>query len=276
MGGGQGTDSTLIKKEIESLDPDKYIGTIGLQADRPTGAVKPHYTSFPDSPEEGNWLRVVSETTIDSKALLIDQKWMCITAKTEKDAAIWELVQRGNQNPLFPPTDICVGAMRRYLNTNTNSNVSVLHNNVTFPPFTIPGVSGVFDNPKTKNSPASLTDISDLDFERLYLDFYINIYFSSDSSGVRTGHLNLYSYYPENNNRFSILLDTFTIYSNQSGPNSSLLLYRPRVKIIPPEPIDDNQLTHVVGLTVQQNSGTTLNLTFVEWRIIAYSGPEYV
>jgi hypothetical protein len=273
---GQGSNvetiRTEIRTEIKDLDPDKYIGTIGLIADKPDGALKVHYTSFPEDPEEGNWVRVVSETTIDSKSLLIGQEWICVTAKTSNKEAVWELAQTGEVQPVYPMHQRCIGHCRRSLETiNLQPLSRIVNPNTTlFIPFFRPISEGAFENPLGMNSSRFLLNLADLVVKGATIDFYLRIDFSPDTEGTRQAGVVVYAYHPTDQNLYDVLLSDYTVELRTGGASSPPLLWRPRVGVPLVTPLDDTPLTYAVGAWVRSTADTSVTITFAELALTAW------
>ncbi len=269
--------SPVTDQAIKELDPDKYLGTLGLLADAPKNPNKPHYTGFPAA-DSGGWVWVKSEAKIDGVDLLIDQNWMCtadgtLAGKPEK----WELTQKGTKIAQYAAHAQCIGELRRQLDESKVNLVSIPSGQSRSIPFTIPAGSGIFQNRIAADNQLTLylTDLYDLPLAKVQFDIYVSVQFQFDNTGDRSLSVNLGSYYPENENKYSLnlessIVDTTNTPASRTG-HTNLLLYRPRIVLPLTDPLDDLPITHALYCSVRQDSGASLNIIFTELKVVAWA-----
>lgn len=268
-----------IKREIKegtvtpqtSLDYDKFLGTLGLAADKPVGTQRPHYTTFPATAAKGNWVRVVSDTTIGTQKITDKEEWMCVIAKTEDKSATWELVQEGSKKLTYTTYSNSIGVLTRYLDTRTTINIPIASGITTYIGFFSPIATGVFDNAQTKNSTATYTFLSDLIAnENIKFDIQGGFNFADDRAGTRIVSMVLQSFYPEGTVLNSIFLESFSVDSDQRPPLSILKLNRINLNFPTTEPLDEFPITYAIRVRLFQDSGVALKPNFGEFTIRAW------
>lgn len=251
------TIRTEVKTEVQTLDYDKFLGTIGNNADRPVGAIKPHHTTFPSNPEEGGWLRVVSDVTINGKVLLNNDSWICVAKKTEGKEAVWEKTQEGAQKLVYPTMSRVVGEVRRLISdVPANKQIaSSFYSSVAFDELSF---SGIYAN--AGYSTAYITNISPIVAGRCRTDIYFRGNFQEDNGGKRTVSINLYAFYPLDENIYDLQLSRYVVDVDTVDPSSPLKTINPSVLFNTTEPFDDTPLVYGLTVGVFQTSGTRLDL----------------
>lgn len=266
------TFRTEVRTEVEALDFDKYLGTIGVASDAPKNLpansnIK-HYTNFPENAQEGNWLRVVSETTIQAKTLLIGEEWLCVVAKKDKTPAEWVPAQAGSKLPLYPSYSSNVGYLRRDL--DLSSPQVVKPNEVYVPAFYAPLTRGVFRAANIDKTQKRYQHLGDLVANSVEFDFYARVEFANEKMGERTMDLYLNVYYPVEDSLYEVNLEIpWVIDSTANNSRAPLFFFRPNMRLPIEAPLDESPLSYVVSLQVKQTSNIPLNLIFGEIVITA-------
>jgi hypothetical protein len=264
---GQGSNietiRTEIRTEIKDLDPDKYIGTIGLIADRPLGAVKPHYTNFPVNSSEGNWVRAVSEfLTEDDQLLLVGSAWICVASATDTQKAIWEEIREGTPEELYPTSKNIVGQIfRRKAQVSQN----IPPNTSTFIEFATHTSLGSFNNNDTEKNTTVLAALGDNIINNVEMNFYARVEFSPDYIGDRQAGISIYAYNPTETNFFNTFISSFRVDYTLQTPGNPVVVWRPGVFNIPKVPPPGSlPVAYAVGLYVRHTSNIDLSITFAE------------
>lgn len=259
------TVKTEIKNEIKNLDYDKFIGTLGLAADKPSGAVFPHYTAFPVNALEGNWVRVVSEVLLDDILLLKGEAWICVAPKTEENAAVWELVREGTPDPLYPTTKSVVGRIYRIFPTTLQK---ITPRTSTFLNFSVPVLEGAFNSEDGRKYNNRFIPLGDTVIKQVQFDFYLRVEFSPDFVGERSAFLTIYRYDPSADNIFGTFISSFLVNSSTQSPSSPLMLWRNAITVPTIPRIGTNPITYAVAAYVLHTSTIELTVTFAELTII--------
>jgi hypothetical protein len=272
FGGG---NTKIIEEKIAQLDPDKYSGTIGVSGDAPAGAIKPHYSAFPENPQSGEWLRAVSETTIGSRSLLIGEEWICVKEKTDTTAAVWELSQAGAKKPQYPIHGNRIGDVRRQM--RVSSPVTLQSGVLRTIPWTTPVGTGIFADRLATDTEitTNLTDLYELAINtNIVFDFFLSLAISADPTGDRLINIAYASYYPESTSKYSVPLQGWNIESLAIPASKSratdVFVFRPSYRPALTAPLDEYPLTYGVFCTVSQDSGVDLTLAFAELKVVAW------
>lgn len=254
-----------------TLDPDKYMGTIGLAADKPNGSPAPHYTDFPENARTGNWLQVVSEITLAKQLLLKGEEWYCFKAKTDTQSPVWTRSQAGQKADQFPTSSREVGFLQRTLGETTAGIPNNALLRISFPAGLAPECKGVFDRAEIKNSPLSYTNLSDLVLQGLEFEIYAFVSFSPDRTGERTVSLSKYVFYPFDDDPYAVLIEATRLKQVTHGAVNGvdLVVSKRTLEIV--EPLDEMPLTYALTLLLSHTAGATLNLSNTWFTVKAWT-----
>jgi hypothetical protein len=257
---------------LDALDPDKYLGTLGLLADKRVGSAKPHYTSFPAA-DAGAWLLVVSETKLDGRDLLIDQNWMCLADGTPANTpAKWELTQRGTKRPEYATYASNIGEMVRVANPMTLQSETAKR--VSWKPAF--RADGVFAEPYRLDTQknAFYTDLYDLINQGIRIDYRLDIEFAPNTNGDRNATLKMDYLYPSATDKFDLVLDTFMVGLRGLAATrfeyTNVLMERVRLQIPVLPPFDDTPYTYALYAEATHDSGAPLLMNFAELTLVAW------
>lgn len=273
-----------IEPAIAALNPDTYLGTIGLLADEPVGAKKPHYTAWPAA-DAGAWLWAKSDTAIAGQAILTDQNWVCLEDGTPAQTpSKWDLSQKGEKKPQYAIHSDCIGTIVRALDLSSPVVIPSRIDQATAIPFVRPstelgprGIKDVFQEIADQD-PAGYkyyVDLGQLVPQGIRMDIEANFLFQSDLAGERGLILSLYTFYPIGSDRLAVDLERHNVLSaSQPCVRSSgtfVSLRRSRVRLPVTDPLDEFPITYLLGISAYQDSGGPLELRFGYINISAWA-----